>query len=63
MRCNILHLDNALKRQPRFLEACRALQAQEVEAEALAAPVRLWGKEPSLHALEEHLSTALRPHG
>jgi len=59
MLLNLLHLDNALKTQPQFLEACHALNAREVDAQDEGALVRLWGKNNHLETLRKHLASSL----
>jgi arginase family enzyme len=59
MQLNLLHLDDALKAQPRFLEQCRMLQARETEAAQQAAPVRLWGKTAAIDTLRQRISSSL----
>ena len=59
MHLNLLHLDNALKSQRDFMQACADLQARETDAQTEAAPVRLWGKEKSIEALRMKIASSL----
>lgn len=63
MYLNLLHLDEALKSQTRFLEACRALQARETDVADIAAGVRLWGKNAALERLSARLGKSLYRNG
>ena len=55
MILNLLHLDDALKSQPDFMQASMKLNARETNAQLEAALVRLWGKEHNLEELRQTL--------
>ena len=60
MRLNLLHLDDALRRQPRFCATASALGAREVDLSDVGPQVRLWGKSSDLADLRNRLSGALQ---
>lgn len=59
MRLNLLHLDDALARQPEFLSACARLGATECDLRDAGARIRLWADDGDLDALREALRTSL----
>jgi len=59
MYLNLLHLDDALKQQPLFMETCANLQARETEAIQAASMVRLWGKSASIDNLRKQLTSSI----
>ncbi len=63
MYLNLLHVDDALKRQALFLEQCRGLQARESEAAEAAAGLRLWGKDAAVENFRRHLHSSLHCNG
>ena len=60
MRLNLLHLDDALRRQARFCAAASTLSAREVDLRDVGPQVRLWGKSSDLADLRNRLSGALQ---
>lgn len=59
MQLTLLHLDDSLKQQPTFLEACRLFGATEIEANNDGAQLRLWAGEDSLKQFGQRLLTAM----
>jgi len=55
MNLNLLHLDDALLAQPRFLAAAAAKGARQVDLRAPGAGIRLWAGDKKLQALKESL--------
>jgi arginase family enzyme len=51
----LLHLDDGLRHQRAFLEACRAEGAGETDLSAEAGAIRLWGKERDVEKLARAL--------
>jgi len=59
MRPLLLHLDEALRRQPQLLQAARAHRAAEILAHDLGPALRLWSRPPALDALRRRLRARL----
>lgn len=55
MQLRLLHLDDALLRQKRFLAACDELGAHHVEARAAGTEIRLWSRGDAMDALRLRL--------
>ncbi len=51
MQLCLLHLDDALRSQPAFMQTCERDGAQQIEARQAGAQIRLWGKEKHLDGL------------
>jgi arginase family enzyme len=51
MHIQLLHLDDGLRHQRAFLEACQAEGAGETDLSAEAGAIRLWGKERDIEKL------------
>ncbi len=60
MRLNLLHLDDALLRQPRFVAAAKASGAREISLTDLGPSIRLWVKPADLENLRGRLAAALQ---
>lgn len=59
MHLNLLHLDDALAGQSRFLDRCAAFDARHVDVRTEAKDVRLWGRMLALQKLQDQLSVDL----
>ena len=56
MQICLLHLDNALKSQPDFLQTCEKMGAKQIEAEEIGAKIRLWATRTKFAILREKIS-------
>ncbi|MSP42897.1 MAG: arginase [Alphaproteobacteria bacterium] len=56
MQLCLLHLDDALKSQPEFMQTCERDGAQQIEAMQAGAEIRLWGRESQLDMLHAILA-------
>lgn len=59
MQLCLLHLDDALRLQTSFIRACGHGEVRHVEAQALGASVRLWGRQAGLDQLHGVLAENL----
>ena len=63
MQLSLLHLDNALKSQPAFMQFAVNNDAREIEAIEIGAEVRLWAKNTKLQILQQKLREHFARHG
>jgi len=61
MQLHVLHLDDALLSQPRFMQACKLFAARETDARGIGPVIRLWGGEERLQELARALPDSEEP--
>ncbi len=59
MQLRLLHVDDALSRQQRFLRRCAELGARDIDTRSAAPEVRLWGRDDAIGRLQQKITDEL----
>ncbi len=59
MQLNLIHLDNALLEQPRFMDRCRSADANQINMQGDGRQIRLWATTAQIEKIRDQLRGSL----